>query len=350
VGCWEGRSADLWNAEDADSGREGSKESESSRESGEVRSEQLAPKKKPRQIQERSLRQELGFERTQNYKKSSSYTGRGAGRPEGVTQPNWRYFEYTLYLIEECTAGGPMRENRIAELRERIHVMEVETKYNNPVLIKASGILERARGLPRLLDPELNDEIPWDIVADARALYDRWKAEKYDSSILRGILIDKKAKGISYKSDPEYLYQRVPAAVIGHNGLVNGQWWPIRQGTLRDGAHGEVEAGIAGKAGKGVFSIVMSNGGYADKDDGDVSFPPCTTSTAPLIVFRRPSTTAVQRPKHQHPQTVPVSFGQHSPDIVTRSVFCELHIRKQHMHQKRASDMTAYTTSWMRNS
>lgn len=59
--------------------------------------------------------------------------------------------------------------------------------------------------------------------------------------------------------------------MVGHNGLVNGQWWPIRQGVLRDGAHGEVEAGIAGKTGKGAFSIVMADGGYADKDECDVS-------------------------------------------------------------------------------
>ena len=44
---------------------------------------------------------------------------------------------------------------------------------------------------------------------------------------------------------------------------------PFQICALRDGAHGEIEAGIHGQTGKGAFSIVLSSGGYADVDEGD---------------------------------------------------------------------------------
>lgn len=126
--------------------------------------------------------------------------------------------------------------------------------------------------MPRLAKGSHDSKyIPWDIVSDATALLARWRNCKYDVELLRGVLIEKKSKSIYYKSDPGYEFQRVSAAEYGDNGLVNGQWWPNRQCTLRDGAHGEVEAGIHGKLGKGVFSIVLANGGYADRDEGEVS-------------------------------------------------------------------------------
>lgn len=44
---------------------------------------------------------------------------------------------------------------------------------------------------------------------------------------------------------------------------------PLQICALRDGAHGEIEAGIHGQMGKGAYSIVLSSGGYADIDEGD---------------------------------------------------------------------------------
>ena len=293
---WEGdihdMDADIEFADDGDR-REGRKESESSRESGQSTPKQLAPKKKAKRVKEKTLREELGMDRKKNYKQSSKYTGRGASIPQVIPPEDLTFMRHLFYLIRINTEEPPTIK-RQQELRTRIHMSEVEAKYNNELLITHSKVLDPDTGLPKLVDPRRNAQLPWDIVADARALLARWENKKFDSSILRGILIDKKAKGISYKSDPEYKYQRVPADVVGHNGLVNGQWWPIRQGTLRDGAHGEVEAGISGKAGKGVFSIVMSNGGYADKDEGDVSsllilsmlllrFQVCTSNVLSLL-------------------------------------------------------------------
>lgn len=60
------------------------------------------------------------------------------------------------------------------------------------------------------------------------------------------------------------------SAIIGHNGLKVGAWWPMQICALRDGAHGSRMGGIAGKRNVGAYSIVISDGGYDDKDLGDI--------------------------------------------------------------------------------
>lgn len=59
---------------------------------------------------------------------------------------------------------------------------------------------------------------------------------------------------------------------LNSNNLVNGQWRPHRLCLLRDGAHGEVEAGISDQTSQGAHSIVVSAGGYADDDQVEVSY------------------------------------------------------------------------------
>lgn len=76
-------------------------------------------------------------------------------------------------------------------------------------------------------------------------------------------------KKTSYSLDKAYT-EKKSSNVAGHNNLTNGQWWPLRICALRDGAHGEQEAGIHGQTGKGAFSVVVAAGGYADKDHGEV--------------------------------------------------------------------------------
>jgi len=48
------------------------------------------------------------------------------------------------------------------------------------------------------------------------------------------------------------------ANLVGHNGIAVGQWWPFRLCALRDGAHGAMQAGIAGTEHDGAYSIVVS--------------------------------------------------------------------------------------------
>jgi hypothetical protein len=63
------------------------------------------------------------------------------------------------------------------------------------------------------------------------------------------------------------------AAVIGHNGVQVGTWWPMQICARRDGAHGAPVAGIYGQYAHGTFSIISSGGqGYeeSDSDNGNV--------------------------------------------------------------------------------
>ncbi|KAG6361980.1 hypothetical protein INS49_010209 [Diaporthe citri] len=88
--------------------------------------------------------------------------------------------------------------------------------------------------------------------------------------IMRGIL-PKVSGGIvrSRSIDPDYDRRR-SAKVLGDNGLAAGDWFPYRLCALRDGAHGESQAGISG-VDDGAWSIVVA-GAYegVDEDRGDV--------------------------------------------------------------------------------
>ena len=97
----------------------------------------------------------------------------------------------------------------------------------------------------------------------------------FDPNLLRGIdttkgVLEKSGKKrTTHKLKPDYQHKR-NANVFGSNGLTNGQWWPSRLCALRDGAHGEVEAGICGLKDNGAFAVVVAEGSYADEDNGDV--------------------------------------------------------------------------------
>lgn len=64
--------------------------------------------------------------------------------------------------------------------------------------------------------------------------------------------------------DPDY--PRISAKVLGHNGLAPGDWFPFQLCAMRDGAHGESQAGISGSVIDGAWSIVVSKA-YEGVDD-----------------------------------------------------------------------------------
>ncbi|KAL3423464.1 YDG/SRA domain-containing protein [Phlyctema vagabunda] len=177
-------------------------------------------------------------------------------------------------LIQACldARNDPeLAERSFMELREKIHKMEFYPWVNGK-LLKESKVLEPGI-LPRIYDGPDASYFPWDIKADATALWRRWEANDLDFDLLRGIKTtketDKKTgkKNTSHKIvDAKF---KKSALCVGDNGLVNGQWWPSRLACLRDGAHGETEAGICGRNGEGAYSIVIANGGYNDRDDGE---------------------------------------------------------------------------------
>lgn len=69
----------------------------------------------------------------------------------------------------------------------------------------------------------------------------------------------------SLSIDPNYKDRR-SAKVLGHNGLEVGAWSAYRLCALRDGAHGESQAGISGNIEDGAWSIVLS-GVYEGVDE-----------------------------------------------------------------------------------
>ncbi|KFY75092.1 hypothetical protein V499_04902 [Pseudogymnoascus sp. VKM F-103] len=160
------------------------------------------------------------------------------------------------------------RKKITAEIRTKLHEMEFFQCVSG-IIIKKSRILEDD-GLPRIFANQDGVDFPFDLRADAKALYLRWIVGDLDSHLLRGITTEKGRlesgmKRTSHKLDKKYTMKK-SANVVGENCLVNGQWWPNRICALRDGAHGEQEAGIHGQVGKGTYSVVVAQGGYADED------------------------------------------------------------------------------------
>lgn len=182
---------------------------------------------------------------------------------------------YIKNLIQNCTVAVRSDENvdtAIQALRTRLHEMEFFpwlTEDSGPT-VKRSGILEKGGLLSIFEDRE--GIFPWDLQADALALYMRWMRGDLDGHLLRGVDTIRSAlqsgmRRTSHQIQKNYAW-RVSANVAGENNLVNGRWWPSRICALRDGAHGEQEAGIHGQTGQGAFSVVVAAGGYSDEDNG----------------------------------------------------------------------------------
>ncbi|KAL5346263.1 hypothetical protein ACLOAV_008531 [Pseudogymnoascus australis] len=174
----------------------------------------------------------------------------------------------TLCQNYVAARNGTELEKITTELRTKLHEMEF-FRCISGIIIKKSRVLEDD-GLPRIFDNQDGVEFPVDLCADAMALYLRWIVGDLDSHLLRGIITEKGQlesgiKRTSHRLDKKYPLKK-SANVVGDNCLVNGQWWPNRICALRDGAHGEQEAGIHGQVGKGTYSVVVAQGGYADED------------------------------------------------------------------------------------
>jgi hypothetical protein len=136
----------------------------------------------------------------------------------------------------------------------------------------------------KVLDLILRDaNVPDDIIEDARYLILRWGQGDFNVDLIRGIektrrkksgKSGKKTKTTTTSSvlNKEYRFLR-DATVPGSNGLVMGQWWPLQICALRDGAHGELEAGISVGQDGAAVSVVLSGGqkdAYPNKDDLNV--------------------------------------------------------------------------------
>ncbi|KAH0536495.1 hypothetical protein FGG08_006620 [Glutinoglossum americanum] len=173
-----------------------------------------------------------------------------------------------IKICRKTTEGsGSAYPGNLANIRKRLHQMEFYD-FLSPIIVKKSKVLDDDVGLPQIFN---DPEFPWDIKADSLALYLRWLKGVLDPHLLRGIDTERKGTGTKHtghKLRKDYL-GIVSCNVWGENNLQNGQWWPLQICAKRDGGHGEIEGGIHGQTGKGAFSVVLSNGGYEDCDEGD---------------------------------------------------------------------------------
>lgn len=190
---------------------------------------------------------------------------------------------FIITLRQKCEkAANAKNESDIqklhSEMRTRLHQMEFYD-FLSGVLIRKSRILED-EGLPAIFEAAPS-QYPWDIRADSRMLYNKWVVGQLDPHLLRGI-DDKKAtnsdgKTFKSRSFAKDYGGRITPNYVGEGNLINGMWWPLQICAMRDGAHGEIEAGIHGQVGFGAYSIVVSEGGYRNVDGG-TSLEYCGTS------------------------------------------------------------------------
>lgn len=181
-----------------------------------------------------------------------------------------KYVLTLICLIENAIAAGNDITKLLNKLRERLH--QVEFNGNLCFQLVQDSKLLGDQGLPKIFDT--TTQFPYDLADDSLVLYQRWSKGLFDAHLLHGIELKNRVQldDKSFRSrnlEKDYAF-KVSAHYIGAGDLVNGQWWPLQICLIRDGVHGEVEAGICGEPGQGVFSIVVGSGGYDNVDEGDV--------------------------------------------------------------------------------
>ena len=138
----------------------------------------------------------------------------------------------------------------LGKIRQRLQQMEFYTSLS-PILVKKSNLLDDG-GLRVLFENSIeNVNIPHDIRADADILFRKWMSGQIDPHLFRGIET-KSGTGKEDRRFKSHIIQqdfagKVSCNYVGAGNLVNGQWWPLQICAKRDGAHGEIEAGIHGQ-------------------------------------------------------------------------------------------------------
>jgi hypothetical protein len=183
----------------------------------------------------------------------------------------------SLESLKNCIGRCEVEMKRVKlnalyeELRDHVHKAEFlnEDLSLMPFVLKKARILSPENGLPRIFKETAN--FPSDLKADSYWLYNRWCKEDFAQDILRGIVTVKGKDRNGDRIDTVYRTKfPTNAKYHGTGDLVLGQWWPTQLCTVRDGAHGTPQGGIYGDKEEGAYSIVLSGGGYHDKDDGDI--------------------------------------------------------------------------------
>ena len=163
-----------------------------------------------------------------------------------------KYLYTLLRNARKDAAEGTDMMQAFEKIRQRIQQMEFYTSLS-PILVKKSGLLDDG-GLRVIFENQARGiEFPADIRADADILFRKWMGGQIDPHLFRGIVTKsgtaKGDKGFkSHSIDPDFP-GKISCNYVGDGNLVSGQWWPLQMCAKRDGAHGEIEAGIHGQVG-----------------------------------------------------------------------------------------------------
>ena len=165
---------------------------------------------------------------------------------------NLKYLYTLVNNVKKAVADNDNVALAFANVRQCLQQMEFNTSLS-PILVKKSGLLDHG-GLRLIFENQVQGvDFPHDIRADADLLYRKWIRGYIDPHLFRGIITKsgtaKKDRGFKSHSIQSDYPGRVSCNYHGAGDLVNGQWWPLQMCAKRDGAHGEVEAGIHGQVG-----------------------------------------------------------------------------------------------------
>lgn len=169
--------------------------------------------------------------------------------PRGELQ-DLKYLLTLISNVQQNAKTGKDVTQLLDNIRQRLRQMEFLPSLSL-VLVKKSGLLHHS-GLPLIFENRVQGVLlPSDIRADADILFRKWMSGQIDPHLLRGIVTTVRTakEGKRYKShslDKDFA-GKVSCNYMGAGHLVNGQWWPLQLCAMRDGAHGEVEAGIHGR-------------------------------------------------------------------------------------------------------
>lgn len=172
---------------------------------------------------------------------------------ERVPRGDLQDLKYLLTLIDNMQQDAKTGKDvtqMLNNIRQRLRQMEFLPSLSL-VLVKKSGLLHHG-GLPLIFENRVQGVLfPSDIRADADILFRKWMSGQIDPHLLRGIVTTvrtaKEGKASKSHSRDKDFTGKVSCNYVGAGNLVNGQWWPLQLCAMRDGAHGEVEAGIHGR-------------------------------------------------------------------------------------------------------
>lgn len=223
-----------------------------------------------------------------------------------LPQPEWfadiptqfRGKRSDLIAIQQLKSKHVLAKNAVTERQdptECINNVRVQLQHLScagfltKALIKKSNILTD-RTFHEIFDQTLHLNVglvpyPLELQSDASQLYDKWFKGDVNGELLRGIKpmistsktsmhrVGGSSSTRSYSLEPSY--PKTSSRFIGEGHLKNGDWWPLQLAAVRDGAHGEMMAGISGCKGLGAFSVVMnmaSEETFVDPQKLDISY------------------------------------------------------------------------------